>query len=126
MTSLVARMPQRLFDGAIRVDRAPGWLWIALVAAALTPSWAWIARRMVDGSDDPLGLLALAALAFALAGAVLSTALIDILPPLVTALIGVVALAAVLASLLPALVAHTPLLGLAVLSVLLRELRSLA
>ena len=47
---------------AIRIDRAPAWLWIALQTAALWPTWRWMAARLVDGSDDPLGLLALAAL----------------------------------------------------------------
>ncbi len=34
--------------------------WIAVVAAALWPHGLWIARRDGDGSDDPLGLAALA------------------------------------------------------------------
>jgi exosortase/archaeosortase family protein len=37
--------------------------WIALHALALWPHGAYLVRRAVDGSDDPLGLLALAAVA---------------------------------------------------------------
>src|SRR5207249_6833695 len=32
--------------------------WLALQAAALWPHGLWIARRMLDGSDDPLGIAA--------------------------------------------------------------------
>ncbi|MBK9237234.1 MAG: hypothetical protein IPO19_15145 [Rhodoferax sp.] len=35
---------------------------------ALWPTWWWMGHRMVDNSDDPLGLLALAALAVLLLG----------------------------------------------------------
>lgn len=48
---------------AIRVDRAPAWVWIALQTVALWPTWRWMAARVSDGSDDPLGLLAIAAIA---------------------------------------------------------------
>ena len=37
--------------------------WIALQALALWPHGAYLVQRAVDGSDDPLGLLALAAVA---------------------------------------------------------------
>lgn len=47
---------------AARLDRLPAAGWLALLFAALWPTWAWMARRLQDGSDDPLGLLALAAL----------------------------------------------------------------
>lgn len=40
----------------------PGWLWVLLPAISLWPIWVWSARRMTDGSDDPLGVLALVAL----------------------------------------------------------------
>ena len=36
--------------------------WLALQAAALWPHGAWMARRVQDGSDEPLGLAALALL----------------------------------------------------------------
>jgi exosortase/archaeosortase family protein len=45
------------------VDRLPSWLWFALPALALLPVWRWSAARFMDGSDDPLGIIALAALA---------------------------------------------------------------
>ena len=36
-----------------------GILLVALLAVALWPTWWWMGQRMVDGSDDPLGALAL-------------------------------------------------------------------
>jgi len=42
--------------------RIPAWAWVALPALSLWPIWHWSARRMTDGSDDPLGVLALVAL----------------------------------------------------------------
>jgi len=36
---------------------------IALLAAALWPHWNYVARRMVDGSDEPWGVVALATVA---------------------------------------------------------------
>ena len=44
------------------VDRLPAWLWLALPTAALMPVWSWSATRLMDRSDDPLGIVALAAL----------------------------------------------------------------
>lgn len=46
----------------IRVDTAPAWWWLAAQLAALWPTWAWMLRRLADGSDDPLGVMALTAL----------------------------------------------------------------
>src|SRR3989338_7832984 len=40
----------------------PGWLWLLLPTLALWPVWRWSAQRMSDGSDDPFGIVALAAL----------------------------------------------------------------
>lgn len=45
------------------VDRLPATLWLALCVVALTPVWLWSAARLLDRSDDPLGIVALAALA---------------------------------------------------------------
>ncbi|HJS05877.1 MAG TPA: exosortase Q, partial [Variovorax sp.] len=59
----LARHHPRVFDWGIRLDRAPAAAWLALQAAALAPTWLWMARRLQDGADDPLGLLALCALA---------------------------------------------------------------
>ena len=129
------QMPRFVRFG-VRVDTAPEWLWLALLATALWPTWWWMAQRMGDGSDDPLGLLALAALgvlvwrqrqrlrpaprlgwlALALAGAVAATLLRASLPPLAGALIALLALAAGLVALLPPRVATAPVLGLSVLS----------
>ena len=119
----------------VRLDAAPGWLWLALLVAALWPTWLWMGRRMLDRSDDPLGLLALAALgllvlrhrrplrasprlgwfALALAGALVATAAQG-LPALAVALVAVLALAAGLVAFLPAGVASAPVAGLAVLA----------
>ncbi|GAA4343032.1 hypothetical protein GCM10023165_25120 [Variovorax defluvii] len=137
-----ARRHPRLFEGGIRLDRAPAGAWLALQAAALAPTWAWMVRRLGDGADDPLGLLALAALAvlawhqrgalraaprlgwLALAGAgtVAATLLrtgvgaLPALPPLAAALIAVLALAAGLLAFLPRQLARLPVIGLAVLA----------
>lgn len=46
--------------------RLPGGCWLTLAALAAWPSWLWAARRLGDGSDDPLGIIALAALALLL------------------------------------------------------------
>ncbi len=120
----------------IALDTAPEWRWLALLALALWPTWWWMGQRMVDGSDDPLGLLALAALGgllwlhrghlraaprldfqvTALAGAVVTTLLNQQLPDLVVALIGLLSMAAGFIAFLPARVATAPVLGLSVLS----------
>jgi exosortase/archaeosortase family protein len=120
----------------IRIDTAPAGIWLALLAAALWPAWLWMGRRMLDRSDDPLGLLALAGLGWlawrsrrrlraapplgwltvALAGAVLATAAQGVLPALAVALLAVLALAAGLAAYLPATVATAPMFGLSVLA----------
>ncbi|MGR4868503.1 exosortase Q [Variovorax sp. LARHSF232] len=141
LSTLAQRHP-RLFDELIRIDRAPAFGWIALQAAALIPTWWWMARRLADGADDPLGLLALAALAglvwtlrlelrcaprlgwLALAslGTLAATVLrsgigpLPALPPLAVGLVAVLALAACLLALLPRRVAAAPVLGLAVLA----------
>jgi exosortase/archaeosortase family protein len=44
------------------VDRLPAWFWLALPTLALMPVWIWCAGRLFDRSDDPLGIVALAAL----------------------------------------------------------------
>lgn len=128
-------MPRFVACG-IRIDRAPALLWLACLALALAPTWAWMTRRMLDRSDDPLGLLALAALcvvawchrqrlraaprlrwlAVALAGTLLSTLALGSLPPLLCAVLGLAGLGAALAAFLPAGVAAAPVVGLAVLS----------
>jgi len=109
---------------AMRIDRAPAWLWLALQTAALWPAWRWMAARVTDGADDPLGLLALAALgvllwsvrdqlrcaprlpwlAAALAGTLAATLLrgpLAMVTPLVTCLLAVLAWACGLLAFLP-------------------------
>ncbi len=46
----------------IDLNRLPGWTWLMLPVLALWPAWVWSAMRFTDSSDDPLGIVALAAL----------------------------------------------------------------
>lgn len=140
--ALLARTHPRIIDWGIHLDRAPAAGWLALQAAALTPVWTWMAQRMRDGSDDPLGLLAVAALAvltwtlrrelrpaprlgwLALAtfGTLAATMLragigpLPALPPLAASLLAVLAFAFGLLAFLPRRVAALPVAGLAVLA----------
>ena len=111
----------RLLPAAMRLDRAPALAWIALHTAALWPTWRWMAARMADGSDDPLGGLALAALAAllvavrgqlrsaprlpwlaaALVGTLAATALHGQVTPLLGSLLAIVAWAGGLLAFLP-------------------------
>ena len=126
----------RALQGAIALDRlAPMWLMLSLLLATW-PQLLWMARRMVDGSDDPLGVLALGTLlavlvwqrrhlrqspalgwllaAMAWVGAAgLAQAY---LPNLVAALCAMLGLACGTRALLPERVASGPLLVLAVLA----------
>ena len=136
MTSHTLLHSPRFVRFGIRIDTAPAWLWLVLLAAALWPTWAWMGQRMLDGSDDPLGVLALAALggvvgqyrrvlraaprlgwlSLALLGAVVATTVRTQVPDLVSALLALLALAAGLLAFLPAQVVSGPVLGLSVLS----------
>lgn len=120
----------------VQIDTAPAWAWLVLLAAALWPTWLWMGRRMADGSDDPLGLLALAALgavawrsrrrlrasprlgwlAAALTCAVIACATQGSLPPLVVSLVALLGLAAGLAAFLPPTLPAGPVVGLSILS----------
>jgi len=110
--------------------------WLALHAAALWPHGLWAARRLADGSDDPLGLAAAAALllwlwraaptlrvlprlawlaaAIALTAAATGAGLLG--PPLPAAMLAALALATHLAAWLPTGVARAPLAGLSLLA----------
>jgi exosortase/archaeosortase family protein len=140
--ALLARNHPRVFDRGIQLDRAPAAAWLALQAAALMPTWLWMAARLRDGSDDPLGLLALATLAVltwtlrrelrpaprlgwlalasggTLAATVLRTGAgaLPALHPLAAGLVAVLALACGLLAFLPRRIAALPVAGLAVLA----------
>ncbi len=110
--------------------------WLALQTAALWPHGAWMVARVRDGSDEPLGLAALALLAMLLAvragslriaphtgwlaaGVVLTlaaNAALPWLPPLACALLAALALAAALMAWLPAGSPRAPLAGLVLLA----------
>ncbi|WP_225610321.1 exosortase Q [Pseudomonas sp. PDM19] len=118
------------------IRRLPGWSWLLFAALAAWPSWLWAARRLGDGSDDPLGIIALAALGVLLwrdrhslrtqprlrwlgAAALLliSGALFQsILPPLLRGLLSVLALLLVILSLRASGQPWLSWLGLGVLS----------
>ncbi|MET0540397.1 MAG: exosortase Q [Variovorax sp.] len=132
----LARTHPRFVDWAIRLDRAPAAGWLALQAAALMPTWLWMAARLRDGSDDPLGLLALATLAagiwllrhdlrasprlgwlaLAAVGTVAAALLRPAWAPLAASLLAVLSLACGLMAFLPRRVPGLPVAGLAVLS----------
>ncbi|MDR1423886.1 MAG: exosortase Q [Azoarcus sp.] len=127
---------------AHRLDRCPSVVWLVLFGMAMWPHGLWMARRMLDGSDDPLGIVALAALAFvgwrhrghlrraprptwfcgALALMALAGAAWNTLPPLFATLLALLGFAAGMLSLLPggaacaSAPASAPVLGLAALS----------
>ena len=126
----------RLVRWGVRIDTAPTWVWPLLLATALWPTWLWMAGRMLDRSDDPLGLLALSALALlvwqqrqylraapqlawfgiATLAVVLATAMQGSWPALLVALIALPGLALGLSAVLPATVPTAPVLGLSVLA----------
>ncbi|MEJ8857155.1 exosortase Q [Variovorax robiniae] len=132
----LAQSHPRVVDWSIWLDRAPATVLLAFQTAALAPTWLWMAARLRDGSDDPLGLLALGALAvlawhtrrelrasprlgwlaLAMLGTVAATLLRPVLPPLVSGLLAVLALACGLSAFLPRRVALLPVAGLAVLA----------
>ncbi|MBX3606604.1 MAG: exosortase Q [Piscinibacter sp.] len=110
--------------------------WLALQLLALWPHGVWLLRRVQDGSDDPLGLAAIALLVLLLvplaprlrvaprtgwlAAAMGLTALsslgLFVAPPLACALLAALALAAGLAAWLPETAPRAPLAGLLVLA----------
>lgn len=114
----------------------PAGAWLALQAAALWPHAAWATGRMSDGSDDPLGLAAIAMgaillarlapdlrdraqpgwLAASLALTAGATAALWSLPPLAAALLAALAFGAALAAWLPEQAPRLSLAGLALLA----------
>jgi exosortase/archaeosortase family protein len=110
--------------------------WLALQALALWPHGLWMARRVVDGSDDPLGLAALVVLGLVLwraaprlriaphtgwlvAAAALTAAAnlaLFVLPPLACGVAAALALAAALMAWLPSTRPRAPLAGLLLLA----------
>ncbi|CAN7542240.1 exosortase Q [Rhizobacter sp. LjRoot28] len=119
-----------------RFDRLPPVAWVGMLAAALWPHWQWAAARLGDGSDDPLGVVALAALlalvaresprmqargepcwlAAAAVATVAATASTWWLPPLAGAVLAALAVALGARAFLPPGHAVLPLAGLAVLA----------
>jgi len=119
-----------------RLENIPPIAWLGLQAAALWTHWRWAASRLADGSDDPLGLAALAVLvwavwrlaprmlgtpragwlaaALALSGA--ATASVFFAPPLLGAVLAALALACGLRAFLPAGQPWLPMAGLMVLA----------
>ncbi len=113
---------------------APAWL--AIHALALWPHGAWAARRVADGSDDPLGLAALAVLLLwlwraheslratprlawlsaAAALTIAATAAVFAAPPLAAALLAALALSAHVVAWLPERSPRAALTGLALLA----------
>lgn len=110
--------------------------WLSLQAAALWPHGAWMLARVRDGSDEPLGLAALAVLLMLLstrahtlriapnngwlaAGVALTlfaNAALLVAPPLACALIAALALAAALMAWLPSHAPRAPQAGLVLLA----------
>lgn len=120
-----------------RLDAAlafPPIAWLVLALLALWPTWRWMSARLADGSDEPWGLVSLAALAvlvwrdrdvytrapggaaLVLAGALLLAAAVAPVPPLLRAAAGVGALCTLLATLARRGTPLAALGGLAVLS----------
>lgn len=121
---------------AHRIDRLPSWCWPLIAVVAAWPSMSWAFRRLLDGSDDPLGIVALAALMLALWAARLrfrgapraahltvATAMIVVanlpvapLPDLMRALLTSLAIAATLAAIAERDEPIAPYTGLAILA----------
>lgn len=116
--------------------RQPALILLALHALALWPHARWMFSRVLDGSDMPLGLAALATLGLlvlrhatnlrekprgvwmlaSVALLIAATAARMIVPPLPAAMLGVLSMTCALAAWLPPATARLPLAGLALLS----------
>lgn len=115
---------------------APAGWWLMAQILALWPTWLWMSRRMSDGSDDPLGLLALATLGIiifqmrqqlceqpnpfwlytSLLLSVIATFASGHMPALVCGVLSMLAIAATLLAFLPQTLARLPILGLCILA----------
>ena len=116
----------------VRLDAMPAWPWLALQLLALWPAVAWSARRVADGSDEPLGIVALsllmalaacgrlacrreprpAWLACAMSLTLVATVLLPHVPPLAHALLAALALASAWAAFRAPRAPVLPVLGL--------------
>lgn len=134
MSAVIATHPAGRWQA--RFEAVPPLAWLGLQTAALWPHWRWAAARVADGSDDPLGLAALATLAvvvfrlepqlraspkpawlIAAIGSTVTATLASLsLPPLIGALLAALAMAAGLRSFMPSGHAVLPMAGLAVLA----------
>jgi exosortase/archaeosortase family protein len=121
---------------ASRIEALPPSVWLALQAVALWPTLLWATRRVADGSDEPLGLVALTLLALllasghaayrrearlpwlaaALALTVATVALLPVLPPLALAVLAALALGSAFAALRAPGTPRLPVAGLIVLA----------
>ncbi|MGY4831353.1 exosortase Q [Sphaerotilaceae bacterium SBD11-9] len=119
-----------------RFESLPPLVWLGAQAAALWPHWRWAAARLADGSDDPLGLAALAVLGVlvfklepqlrgtpepgwllaALAATAAATVAVFAVPPLIGALLAALACAFGLRAFMPSGQALLPMAGLALLA----------
>jgi exosortase/archaeosortase family protein len=118
------------------IEALPPATWLLLQLLALWPSLAWAARRLADGSDEPLGLAALALLgvaaatgrlplqrdprlawlAAALALSVAATALLALLPPLALSSLAALAIGCAYAAFRAPHAPRLPVLGLLLLA----------
>lgn len=120
-----------------RIFITPGFrLWLSAQTLAFWPVWTWMSGRMRDGSDDPMGILALGMLLLTLWRSrhhicqnanvlwlfisvlltLLAAFLNQTLPPLLAGLIAMSALSATLFAFLPARSSRFSLFGMAVLA----------
>ncbi len=147
ITPVLARAPQpmnarsqleRLMTAlrASKPARPAALAWLGLQGLALWPHAHWAWQRLHDGSDDPLGLAALALLVAlvikqrdgllqeprmtflwaAAASTVLATLALLWVPPLMAALLAATAMALSLAAWLPSTAPRAPMAGLVVLA----------
>jgi exosortase/archaeosortase family protein len=133
---LQGRRLRRTLHWASRIESLSPAVWLTLQCAALWPSWLWAAGRVADGSDEPLGLVAMALLvvasasgridtrrdarppwlAAALGLTVAATIGLHALPPLAVALLSVLALTAAFAAFRADRSPWLPVAGLLVLT----------